>query len=157
MDERMVVAQSDVTGVLVRMEGVNEIALLVAPDEFGFGVAAGLEPVIDRVSLVDILKRAAGERRHAGLTGVRTALASLRTPGAGRKQVLGCLCGVDSCSGVTVRITVDGQSVTWSDLQHTTRPGATCYEHVGPFVFGLRQYLRALAHPVREAAPIRAD
>jgi hypothetical protein len=40
---------------------VNEIALVIAPAEFGVGVCDGLEPIIDGVSLVDVMKRVDGE------------------------------------------------------------------------------------------------
>lgn len=142
---------------------VNEISFVIAPDEFGAGRGEALEPVIDGVSLVDTLKRADGEIGHGGLTEIDRALdrlgASSTTGRVATVQVLGCTCGSDGCSGVTVTISATDDTVAWSDIRASTAPagppGPRTYAEVGPFVFAREQYVAALAAPVRAERPIR--
>ena len=131
------------------------LAVTIAPDEFGLGQLDGLEPIIDGVSLIDILKWADGEIQHAGLTDIGTGLRGLSvapTPVERRTaQVLGCLCGVDECSGVWVAISADDETVTWS----VPRTRTAIYENVGPFVFERAQYVSAVERPLHAERPVR--
>jgi len=138
---------------------MNELVLTVAPDEFGRGVCEGLEPVIDGVSLVDVLKWSDGEIRHGGVTGFEAVLEGLSVvPVEGEPtavQVLGCLCGVDGCTGVAVTISATDGAVSWSDVRWCRVRDASVYENVGPFVFARAQYLSAVLNPVRAERPVR--
>ena len=139
---------------------MNELVLTIAPDEFGRGVCEGLEPVIDGVSLVDVLKWSDGEIRHGGVTdfdGVLARLAYVPVEGEpAAVQVLGCRCGVDGCTGVAVTISATDGAVTWSEVRwcRVLRQDPV-YEDVGPFVFARAQYLSAVLHPVRAERPVR--
>ena len=134
---------------------MNEISFVVAPDEFGIGLEAGLEPVVDGVSLVDVLKWTDGEIEHAGLTGIDRALRALRDvpePGSPRAvRVLGCLCGVDDCSSVTATVSATDEAIIWADIHARGRT----YAEIGPFVFAPSRYLAAVARPVQSERPIR--
>ena len=144
-------------------ERVNEIALVIAPYEFGIGNCPGLEPVIDGLSLVDILKHADGEISNAGLTDIDEALTRFRAVRPDETpltvQVLGCLCGVDDCSYVTATISATDEVVTWSDLRTTRRPngppGSATYGEIGTFTFARGQYAAAVAEPIRMEEPVR--
>jgi hypothetical protein len=135
--------------VFASISGMNEISFVVAPDEFGPGVADGLEPVIDGVSLVDVLKWADGEIWHAGLVAIEHALHDLRkvpAPGASRVvQVLGCTCGDDQCSPVTTTVSATYDAITWSGI-HARRQ---THADIGPFRFSPSACAAAVATPVR--------
>jgi hypothetical protein len=144
-------------------EPVNKLVLIIAPNEFGIGPLDGLEPIIDGVSLVDIMKRADGEVWHAGITAIEPALARLRAAPIGSEttiaQVLGCGCGDDGCSGVTVTISASDGEIIWSGIRASSTPagppGPRTYRDVGPFVFAREQYLSAVRQPVRAEQPLR--
>jgi hypothetical protein len=134
---------------------MNEISFVVAPYEFGPGVADGLEPVIDGVSLVDVLKWADGEIWHAGLVDIEHALRELRdvpAPGAARVvQVLGCTCSDDQCSPVTATVSATDVAITWSGI-HARRQ---THADIGPFRFSPSDYAAAVGTPVRARQPVR--
>lgn len=138
---------------------MNELVLTIAPDEFGMGDLDGLEPVIDGVSLVDVLKWADGEIRHAGLTDIETALTDLSFVPIGGEpraaRLLGCGCGVDECTSVVATISTSDETVTWSQIRWHAVRDKPIYENVGPFVFERARYLSAVEHPVRAEQPVR--
>ncbi|MBV9110790.1 MAG: hypothetical protein JO306_15375 [Gemmatimonadetes bacterium] len=60
--------------------------------------------------------------------------------GDGRAAVLGCWgCGIVECWPLRVRITREGDTVTWSDFHQSHRPKWK-HEGLGPFVFSAQQY-----------------
>jgi hypothetical protein len=142
---------------------VNKLVLTIARTEFGVGPLDGLEPIIDGVSLVDVMKHAEGEVRHAGITGIERALDRLRAVPIGSEtalvQVLGCGCGEDGCSGVDVMISASDEEIIWSSIRASSAPsgppGPKTYEDLGPFVFAREQYLSAVQQPVRAEQPLR--
>ena len=138
---------------------MNELVLTIAPDEFGIGDRDGLEPVIDGVSLVDVLKWVDGEIEHAGLTDIEAALTHLSFVPVGGEpravRLLGCGCGVDDCTSVVATISTSEETVTWSRIRWHAVRGKPIYENVGPFVFERAQYLSAVEHPVRAEVPVR--
>jgi hypothetical protein len=73
---------------------VNEIAFVIATDEYGVGPAVGVEPVIDGVSVVDLLARVDGEISYAGLVPPEPFLqrwrSLLEAEENDRMQLLGC-------------------------------------------------------------------
>jgi hypothetical protein len=78
---------------------VNEIAFVIAPYEYGVGPAEGVEPVIDGVSLVDLLERVEGRPGYAGLICHERYLEHwgrvFASGGGTHVKFLGCCC-VDS-------------------------------------------------------------
>jgi hypothetical protein len=134
---------------------MNEISFVIAPDDFGIGICDAVEPVIDGVSMVDLVKHAEGEVLHQGLTDVERALQALGhvpPPGtAWRVRVLGCLCGIDGCSNVRATVSASPDAVTWSDFDGHFR----AYSDVGPFVFNRAHYSSSAASPVRAEHPVR--
>jgi hypothetical protein len=82
---------------------------------------------------------------------VRMDLASqfLGTPGTslspapeGKRALLSCNCGEVGCSPLLARVTVDDETVTWSEFEQPTRPDWD-YDGFG-FTFERAQYERAL-------------
>lgn len=56
-------------------------------------------------------------------------------------MLLGCGCGVDSCSPVAATITVDEDAVTWSEFLSGTDWDTSL---LGPFTFARPQYNEAI-------------
>ncbi len=62
----------------------------------------------------------------------------------GKTPLLSCKgCGEVGCWPFLARITVDDDTVTWSEFEQPRRPGWR-YEGLGPFVFARKQYEAAL-------------
>jgi hypothetical protein len=59
-------------------------------------------------------------------------------------------CSIDGCWPLTATITLEGETVIWSDFEQPHRssrkPPVWSYEKLGPFVFDRTQYEAALAH-----------
>jgi hypothetical protein len=143
---------------------VNQVEFVIARSEYGSGDLDGIEPVIDGLSLVDVVKHADGEISYAGRTFVAEALAELRAVLKGesdghRVQLLGCACGIDECSGLLATMSVREDTVVWSDLRAMRqRPGPDLrkpYDELEGFVFDLEQFKSALDLPVRHEEPLR--
>jgi hypothetical protein len=145
------------------MRGVADVKFVIAPDDFGEAELEAVEPVIDGVSLVDIIKHADGEVAFAGLTPPAGYIDAWRRPVKGRSvervEVLGCGCGYAGCSNVSAVCQVVRGAVVWSDFRATIRPfgdpGARGYEGLGPYEFSVENYVTALSAPARTAAPVR--
>jgi hypothetical protein len=71
----------------------------------------------------------------------------------GKPYILGCICGTPACSPLAVRIAVESGTVTWSDFEHGFADRS--YDELGPFEFGLSQYVRALEHAAPSIAAAR--
>jgi hypothetical protein len=141
---------------------VNEIAFVIATDEYGAGPAVGVEPVIDGVSVVDLLARVDGEISYAGLVPPEPFLQRWRSlldaEENDRMQLLGCGCGDDLCSWAAAQTEVGQQTVVWSEFWGSSRAGELGprrYDELGPYQFDRAQYSAALATPLRAEAPIR--
>jgi hypothetical protein len=136
---------------------MNEISFVIAPDEFGIGIREAVEPVIDGVSMVDVLKQAEGEVLHLGLTEIDQALSELQSlppPGTSRKvRVGGCLCGDDDCTNATATVSATSDTVTWSDIEGHFRT----YPEAGPFVFDRARYLSSVMGALRSEHPVREE
>lgn len=129
------------------------------------GVQECAEPVINGVSLVDMLARvesASATVRYAGLAPAKlleplhTSLESAEGTDH-RVQVLRCVCGDMRCSWATLEVACSGTEVTWANI-HASRAEPETYASIGPFRFARAQYGEALANrggPSRRC-PIRA-
>ena len=122
-----------------------------------------IEPVVGGVGLVD--RVAAYERDqgyepagdYGGLVPAHFRFGDLTTyfrgeerrqsPGPGRLWLLGCDCGEVGCWPLEARVTVAGESVTWSEFRQPFRE-AWSYEGFGPFVFHRPAYDDAVARAV---------
>ena len=139
------------------------IEFVVATDEFGAGPADAVEPVIDGVSVVDIVKRADEEIAFGGLVPpdyyVRELLDACERGCAERMRVLGCVCGDADCSHVAAQLDVIDDTVIWSAFWATCRPGGEFgprgYPELGRYEFAKHQYLAALAELSHRTAPVR--
>lgn len=139
------------------------IEFVIAFDEFGAGRALAVEPVVDGMSLVDVVKRADDEIAFGGLVPAGLYLDVLRSActagGADRMRVLGCVCGDADCSHVAARLDVAEDTVTWADFWATCRPGGEfgprAYPELQRYVFAKAQYMNALSKPSHRGAPIR--
>jgi hypothetical protein len=142
---------------------VNEIAFVIATEEYGIGPSAGVEPVIDGVSVVDLFKRADGQVLYAGLRSPEAFLkhwrGALATAGADRMKILGGLCGDPDCSWATARVEVTRDTVVWSQFRSSHspqgKPGPRWHDEIGPYQFDGAQYINALANPLHADTPIR--
>ena len=142
---------------------VVRIQFVIAPYDFGGHELEAVEPVIDGVSLVDIVKRADGEIAFAGLTPPETYIdawqRAVDPEDAESAVVLGCGCGYAECSNVTAVCEVRGGVVVWSDFRASIRPfgepGPRGSAGLGPFEFAAEDYRRALSAPVRRTSPVR--
>ena len=136
---------------------MNEIEFVIARDEFGPGPADGVEPVIDGVSLVELLAEADGQLAYAGLVPPEMFLERWRKTFAlgepARLHLLGCGCGDDWCSHALAELSFSDDEVTLSDFWGSHRRGA--YESLGPFRFDRDRFEQALANPVRAERPVR--
>jgi hypothetical protein len=140
---------------------MNEIAFVIAPTEYGVGLADGVEPVVDGISVVDLFRHVDG--RRASYASLRDIQASLRswTPTEEERdiRVLGCGCGDPDCSSVLARLVADAETVVWSTFWASSppsdRPEGRDYPAIGPFRFDRRAYETALAHPRRATAAPR--
>src|SRR5215218_2169435 len=134
------------------LECVNEIAFVIATDDYGIGPSDGVEPVVDGVSVVDLFKRADGEIRYAGLRPPEPILKHWRTVLAATAEdkikVLGCRCGDPDCSWATARMHVAQDTVLWSEFRGSSppvgKPGPRRYDEIGPYQFDRAQYAAAL-------------
>ena len=139
---------------------MNEISFVIAPDEFGVGHAEAVEPVIDDISLVDVMAKAEGQRRYAALCPPEMFLERWRTlleaGEPGQIHLLGCGCGDDWCSHVLAKMSFSGAEVTLSDFFGSHSDPEAC-ERVGPFRFDRARFARALAEPVRAERPVSRD
>jgi hypothetical protein len=139
------------------------IEFVIAPDEFREAPADAVEPVVDGLSLVDIVKRADEEIAFGGLVPthfyVGELLAAYERGGAERMRVLGCVCGDADCSHVAVRLDVTEDTVIWSDFWATCRPGGAfgprAYPELRRYEFAKDQYVSAISKPSHRAAPVR--
>ena len=68
-------------------------------------------------------------------------------PDRGRAWLLGCDCGEVGCWPLDARIEVTDDLVMWQDFQQPHRPERD-YRSFGPFVFGRKEYDRAVADAV---------
>lgn len=142
---------------------MHHIEFVIAPGEFGAGPREAVEPIIDGVSVIDIIKRADGEIAFAGLAPPAAYIEQWQTAlergEAERMEVLGCPCGYAECSHVAVNSRVVGDLVIWSDFWATCRPagapGPRAYDEIGQFEFSKRQYADALRAATHLLAPIR--
>ncbi|HEX8218838.1 MAG TPA: hypothetical protein VF914_06455 [Chloroflexia bacterium] len=67
----------------------------------------------------------------------------------GKISILDCECRAAGCWPFLARITVDADTVVWSDFEQPHRSpdhpnGGWTYEGLGPFTFAREQYLKAL-------------
>jgi len=105
---------------------------------------------VDGRELTDIVQDA-GAGQHA-----RAAASDLLPPNSalwglpsvdwmddGGVVLLVCGCGEIGCDPLAARITVDGDTVTWSDFANEQE--GECYPQLGPFVFDTSQYEAAVA------------
>jgi len=144
------------------LDTVNEIAFVIATDEYGAGPADGVEPVIDGVSVVDVFARVDGEISYAGLVPPEPFLQRWRSvmaaEGHAKMKLLGCGCGDSDCSWATARMEIGRDTVVWSEFWGSSpagEQGPGRYDEIGPYQFERAQYAAALATPVRAEAPIR--
>jgi hypothetical protein len=155
--------------LLLRGRGIGEtgrvhtIEFVIAEDDFGMGVQSGVEPVVDGVSLVDVVKRADGEISYAGLVPPAEFLAVWRRAmdqeDACRVPVLGCVCGLSACSSVTAAMQVAPDAILWSEFRGSPSDGrdqaSGGYSEVGPFQFDRARFRAALDAPLLRDAPLR--
>lgn len=132
-------------------QATTSFARLAPPDRPQFmGVCQKVEPIIDGVSLVDLVRDAGGSTAaFAGMDPGAARPAAVPQASPLRVQVLGCVCGVDDCSGVTVVVAADADHVQWSDFDNA---GAA---ELGPFRFERAEYERTIGAPTRSDAPVR--
>ena len=135
---------------------MNEIAFVIATDEFGAGPAEGVEPVIDGVSLVELMADAEGRISYAGLTSPELWLgrwqSALGAGGEQRLHLLGCGCGDDMCSHVFATMRRQGNELVLTEFWGSqTRAHAS----LGPFRFQAESFFDALSNPVRADRPVR--
>src|SRR5436853_2985372 len=101
---------------------MNQVEFVIAKDWLDDAFSEEcVEPLIDRLSLVDIVKRAerrpivwAGLRPDELLGPLRLTLRDSRAVGD-RLAVLRCCCGSRSCSEITAKVRGSADSVTWQD------------------------------------------
>jgi len=141
---------------------VNEIVFVVAEDEYGSGSLDGVEPVIDDLSLVDIVKHAEGEISYLGLVPADMFLAAWAEAAAEeqsrRLPVLGCVCGVSECSAVIATMQTSPDRIVWSEFHPSVAvedESPAAYGGIGPFMFDRGQFQAALGAPVRRDRPLR--
>jgi len=142
---------------------VQAIEFVIAEDDFGMGVQSGVEPVVDGVSLVDVVKRVDGEISYAGLVPPAEFLAVWRRAmdheDECRVPVLGCVCGLSECSSVTAAMQVTPDAVLWSEFRASPSDGrgraSVGYSEFGSLQFDRAQFKAALGAPVVRDAPLR--
>jgi hypothetical protein len=134
---------------------MNQISFVIAPFEYGVGLADGVEPVVDGVSVVDFFRRADGRRTsYASLREIDAHLRSWApTDDEHGIRLLGCGCGDSDCTYVRARLIADTETVVWTGFwassPPTDRPEGHEYPEIGPFRFDRRAYEAALANPLR--------
>lgn len=65
--------------------------------------------------------------------------------GQDKTLLLGCVCGVAGCWPLLCKITVEGDTVTWSEFEQPHRDEDWDYSGFAGFVFQKQQYLDAIA------------
>lgn len=85
--------------------------------------------------------------RFGDLTRYYLGRAARQWPEPGRAWLLGCDCGEVGCWPLDARIEVTDDLVMWQDFQQPHRPERD-YRSFGPFVFGRKEYDRAVADAV---------
>jgi hypothetical protein len=139
---------------------VDQLKIVVAPDDVGGSLDRRAEPILNGVSLVDLFKRA--EHRPAMYVGLpldELTSALRRAAGLGlvgqRIMVLSCSCGDPGCGHATMRVRADGDSVIWDEFKVPREPTAAAYAGLGPFRFAADDYEAALTLPVVADEPVR--
>lgn len=61
-----------------------------------------------------------------------------------KTMLLGCVCGVTGCWPLLCKITVEGDTVTWSEFEQPHRDDDWDYSEFEGFVFEKQQYLDAI-------------
>jgi hypothetical protein len=147
-----------VNAELADVDRMNQISFVIAPFEYGIGLADGVEPVVDGVSVVDLFRRADG--RRTSYAGLREIEAHLRRWAPTEEEhgirLLGCVCGDSDCTSVRARLVTDAETVVWTGFWASSppsdRPEGREYPEIGPFRFDRRAYEDALANPRRATA-----
>ena len=83
-------------------------------------------------------------------SGVVRSLMGQDDCGDGKSELLTCICGDFGCWPISVRITVEAETVTWSEFENYHRSGsgesrAWSYKSLGPFTFDRVKYEKQLA------------
>lgn len=143
---------------------MNRLGIEIRPFHYETGLLREIQLLIDGRSLVDRLRDyeepfARGESHrslagaYAGLQAEYTAKAHFLGADAdedGRTCLLICTCGEAGCWPMLARITLDADTVTWSDFLQPHRcedsvAGQWDYSAFGPFQFEREQYELELA------------
>jgi hypothetical protein len=140
---------------------VDTIEFVIANVELGGAYDEEcVEPVINGLSLVDVVKQA--ERRPivwAGLAPgdllepLAAALKFSRAVGD-RVALLRCCCGHRDCSEVTAEVHASAETVTWEAFKAPGLPAET-YATLGPYEFLRSEYEGALSNPRHADVPVR--
>ena len=141
----------------------SQLGLRVLDD----GSVKSLVPEIDGQSLIDLVaayETAQGYTPAGGYGGMvpdnfnfgdlsqhHLGTAASQWPRQGESWLLACGCGEAGCWPLEAKVTVTGETVTWSDFKQPHRPSWT-YSDFGPFQFDRRQYEMAVAQAVRALA-----
>jgi hypothetical protein len=135
---------------------MDEIEFVIAEDQLGGGPMIAIEPVINGVSLVEIVMDTTGSR-YGGMyhEHVLERLTSLGARYSG--QILGCGCGDDRCSWVATRQEVSESEVIWSNVRSDSDREAAALAALGPYRFDRATFERSLSHPTPREAPVRSS
>ena len=136
-----------------------------------FQGAHTITPVIDGVTMVELVGRFEGEQHFDPVGGYRGIVPQWFKYGdldryffadfagdnffvsVGGIYFLGCDCGEVGCWPLKGRIRVDGASVIWEKFEQPHRSERD-YSSFGPFVFDLEQYRRAVSTLCKEYAAL---
>lgn len=139
---------------------VDQLKIVVAPDDVGGRMDRRAELIINGISLVDLFKRA--EHRPAMYVGLPLDALTSTLRRAGRLGLIGerimvlcCSCGDPGCAHATMRVRTDRDSVIWEEFKVPREPTAAAYAGLGPFRFAADDYEAAITHPVVADEPVR--
>lgn len=145
--------------------GVNMLTMAVVPFGSYDPPVLQLVPVVDGVSLVDLVGTFEAERgfdvpgRYAGVIPTFFKYGSLTAyyggqpetsywQSVGKVALLGCDCGEVGCWPFYARVSADATVVRWSEFEQPHRPSRD-YGTFGSFAFNRSQYDEAVARAVQ--------
>ena len=133
---------------------LDRLEIVVAPIQLPLGRVLRAELIVNGTPLASLLEAAEDNTGHAPLVvddvlpHLRDALRHGLRPT--RVQVLGCTCGDDRCSWVTLTQRSRPEAVCWDGFQ-TSRTDELA---AGPFIFDRALYETALRAPRRAEQPV---
>jgi hypothetical protein len=135
--------------------------------EFAGGALSSVVPVIDGMSLIDLVGEFEAARElspaggYGGLIPETFHYGDLTEYFTGktwrddtRIWVLGCECGEAGCWPLETRIDITGSTVAWSEFRQPYRPEWD-YHDFGPFLFDRRAYEVAVESAAAQIPPHR--